>query len=295
MVKDDVLPTSSPRPVAATDNDDADSKQRRMDSARVQTGARSVCMTIMQPHVLMPLLVLAALTGLFVTKAHHAAAHDADAEAAYRKSMHFREHTDPRAQARRRAANAAAAEALDAAGGSAAGHVISVAEARARREVEPQKKEPLATIAPSAKAKEAGGISKADLKSALRSFYNDFDPDKAADDNLEHIVHKYKPLDIVQGLESKYGREAMPAALTKLLPEVPKEDLWGDRCFKFEDCESCVENGCGWCIGQAWCVKDEANICDDAYDHIGEASGNTVCPAGIASAKDAESKIKPTS
>lgn len=289
----DVLPTSSPRPVAATDDNDADSKQRRMDSARVQTGARSVCMTIMQPHVLMPLLVLAALTGLFVTKAHHAAAHDADAEAAYRNSMHFREHTDPRAQARRRAADAAAAEALHAAGGSAAGQVISAAEARARREVEPEKKSLPPTAAPS--PKDTGGIPKADLKAALRDFYNDFDPDKAEEDNLEHIVHKYKALDIVQGLEAKYGREAIPAALEKLLPAAPKEDLWGDRCFKFEDCEACVENGCGWCIGQAWCVQDKANICDDAMDHIGEASGNTVCPVGIRSAKDAESKIKPRS
>ena len=56
-------------------------------------------------------------------------------------------------------------------------------------------------------------------------------------------------------------------------------------------CEACVDNGCGWCIGQAWCVKDEANICDNAGDHVGEASGQMECPAGIKSAQDAEAGI----
>ena len=34
-------------------------------------------------------------------------------------------------------------------------------------------------------------------------------------------------------------------------------------CFQFSTCAACREHECGWCLGDAWCVKDEPNICQD--------------------------------
>ena len=62
-------------------------------------------------------------------------------------------------------------------------------------------------------------------------------------------------------------------------------------CDDYDDCQSCVSGGCGWCLGQGWCVEDQPGICSGFEDHIGRATGNVECPKDAKSSADIEREL----
>ena len=62
-------------------------------------------------------------------------------------------------------------------------------------------------------------------------------------------------------------------------------------CDDYDDCASCVKGGCGWCLGQGWCVEDMPGICSSFEDHIGRATGHAACPADAKSSAQIEEEI----
>jgi len=62
-------------------------------------------------------------------------------------------------------------------------------------------------------------------------------------------------------------------------------------CDDYDDCTACVKGGCGWCLGQGWCVEDMPGICQSVEDHIGRATGHASCPANAKSGAEIEAEI----
>ena len=61
-------------------------------------------------------------------------------------------------------------------------------------------------------------------------------------------------------------------------------------CDDYDDCKSCTKGGCGWCLGQGWCVEDVPGICNGFEDHIGRATGKE-CPANAKTAAEIEKEL----
>jgi len=49
-------------------------------------------------------------------------------------------------------------------------------------------------------------------------------------------------------------------------------------CTAHLDCQSCFSAGCGWCIGERACVKDEPWYCQGQEDHVGSIGNHKQCP-----------------
>ena len=202
------------------DKDEPRDKERRMDAA----GARTLLLTLLQPHVLMPLLVMTCIGGVWLCSGPSA---NSDTDL-----LHF--HELRLAKQRQASGGAGIDEHLA---------VMSAAEARARRELEP--------LPP---------------------------PDELSSEQLTAVT----------GGKVTHGDGNGHKAALKLEADGSVD------CFQFTTCAACRENECGWCVGNAWCVKDEPNICEDQFDHIGYASDQLQCPADGPTAAKLEQDIEKT-
>ena len=50
------------------------------------------------------------------------------------------------------------------------------------------------------------------------------------------------------------------------------------ECTAHLDCQSCLNNRCGWCLGERACVKDEPWMCQGQEDHVGSIGQHKQCP-----------------
>jgi len=51
-----------------------------------------------------------------------------------------------------------------------------------------------------------------------------------------------------------------------------------NACSNMLSCNSCLQSGCAWCLGERACVPDEPWLCQGEEDHVGNLGDHKVCP-----------------
>ena len=62
---------------------------------------------------------------------------------------------------------------------------------------------------------------------------------------------------------------------------VKKKMATVEDCSAHQSCDSCLSQGCGWCIGERACVPDEPWMCQGEEDHIGKIGLKKECPTVV--------------